>query len=103
MGREDYFNFRMWNGKFQGSHTRDFSTPTDLYVFEGMTEGCWYERSVEDKEAYRYLRYIGPNGSFCNINELEFFDKSGAKLTGKIIGTDGVQGKTKETVLMETS
>lgn len=98
MGREDYFNFRMWNGKFQGSHTRDFSTPTDLYVFEGMTEGCWYERSVEDKEAYRYLRYIGPNGSFCNINELEFFDKSGAKLTGKIIGTDGVQGKTKETV-----
>lgn len=98
MGREDYFNFRMWNGKFQGSHTRDFSTPTDLYVFEGMTEGCWYERSVEDKETYRYLRYIGPNGSFCNINELEFFDKSGAKLTGKIIGTDGVQGKTKETV-----
>lgn len=98
MGREDYFNFRMWNGKFQGSHTRDFSTPTDLYVFEGMTEGCWYERSVEDKETYRYLRYIGPNGSFCNINELEFFDKSGNKLTGKIIGTDGVQGKTKETV-----
>lgn len=58
MGREDYFNFRMWNGKFQGCHTQDFHTPTDLYVFEGMTEGCWYERIIEDKGTYRYLRYI---------------------------------------------
>lgn len=98
MGREDFFNFYMSGGKFQGGNKSDFSDLTDLYIFKGMTEGCWYERSIEDKGCYRYLRYIGPNGSFCNINELEFFDKSGNKLTGKVIGTDGVQGKTKETV-----
>ncbi len=98
MGREDFFNFHMSGGRFQGSNKPDFLKPTNLYVYEGITEGVWYERKVEDMGYYRYLRYIGPNGSCCNINELEFFDKVGNKLTGKVIGTDGVQGKTKETV-----
>lgn len=98
MGREDYFNFRMWNGKFQGSNSAEFTHAKDLYQFEGMTEGCWYQRDITDKGYYRYLRYIGPNGSYCNINELEFYDKNGRKLFGEILGTNGVSGKTKETV-----
>lgn len=98
MGREDAFNFRMWHGKFQGSNTAKFTHPSDLYQFEGMTEGCWYQRDIADKGTYRYLRYIGPNGAYCNINELEFYDKNGQKLAGEIFGTSGVPGKTKEKV-----
>lgn len=88
----------MWHGKFQGSNTAKFTHPSDLYQFEGMTEGCWYQRDIADKGTYRYLRYIGPNGAYCNINELEFYDKNGQKLAGEIIGTSGVPGKTKEKV-----
>jgi len=98
MGREDAFNFRMWNGKFQGSNHANFSDAKDLYTYEGMTEACWYQRKVTDEGRYRFLRYMGPKGSYCNINELLFFDKDGQKIRGKIIGTDGVPGKTKETV-----
>ena len=98
MVREDYFNVRMCNGKFQGSNSAEFTHAKDLYQFEGMTEGCWYQRDITDKGYYRYLRYIGPNGSYCNINELEFYDKNGRKLFGEILGTNGVSGKTKETV-----
>lgn len=98
MGREDAFNFRMWHGKFQGSNSAEFTHSRDLYQFEGMTEGCWYLRDIADKGTYRYLRYIGPNGAYCNINELEFYDKKSQKLVGEIIGTSGVSGKTKEKV-----
>lgn len=98
MGREDFFNYRMWNGKFQGSNSPKFSLSTDLYIYEGMTEGCWYQRDITDKGYYRYLRYIGPKGSYCNINELEFYDKRGHKLIGEIMGTMGMPRKTKEKV-----
>ena len=40
-------------------------------------------------DRYRYLRYIGPNGSYCNINELVFYDEKGQQIKGKMIGTEG--------------
>lgn len=97
-GREDFFNFRMSYGKFQGSNDPSFKKPVTFFTHEGITEGCWYERKVEDKHSYRYARYLSPNGSYCNINELEFYDAEGNKLTGCIIGTEGVENQRKETV-----
>ncbi|WP_288279948.1 hypothetical protein [uncultured Prevotella sp.] len=86
-GAQDYFNLRMNYGKFQGCNTADFTTPKDLYQHQGATNGGWYEKTITDTCAYRYLRYIGPKGSYCNINELEFYDNEGQKITGNIIGT----------------
>ena len=97
-GREDFFNFRMSYGKFQGSNNPAFKEPVTFFTHEGITEGCWYERKVTDKHSYRYVRYLSPNGSYCNINELEFYDMEGNKLTGRIIGTEGVENQRKETV-----
>lgn len=86
-GAQDYFNLRMNYGKFQGCNSSDFAAPKDLYQHQGATNGGWYEISITDTCTYKYLRYIGPNGSYCNINELEFYDKEGKKITGHIIGT----------------
>lgn len=97
-GREDFFNFRMSYGKFQGCNEPSFKKPVTFFTHDGITEGCWYERKVEDKHKYRYARYMSPNGSYCNINELEFYDVDGHKLTGRIIGTEGVENQRKETV-----
>lgn len=98
-GKFDKFNIRMAFGRFHGSNKADFSDRTTLYVHEGITEGCWYERKLKSsQQTYKYLRYYSPAGSFCNVNEIEFYDSKGKKLTGKIIGTQGIEKQTKETV-----
>jgi len=97
-GKQDFFNFRMAYGKFQGSNKSDFSDAATFFMHEGITEGYWYERNVTDNNSYQYLRYMSPENSFGNINELEFYDQANNKLEGAIIGTQGTQWQTKETV-----
>ena len=41
---------------------------------------------------------MGGKGSYCNINELEFFGSDGNKLEGSVIGTDGESWAKKENV-----
>lgn len=98
MGKEDFFNARMSGGRFQGANLPDFSDAKTFYTFEGLTNGNWYEIPVNDEGKYRYLRYIGPMGSHCNINELEFYGADGTRLSGTIIGTEGDPWASKETV-----
>ena len=98
MGKEDFFNARMSGGHFQGANRPDFSDATTFYTFQGLTNGNWYEIPVNDEGKYRYLRYIGPPGSHCNINELEFYGTDGKKLSGTVIGTEGDPWASKETV-----
>lgn len=98
LGKFSDINYKMGGGLFQGSNDADFSNATNFYRFEGVTNGNWYDIPVKDANEYKYLRYLGPAGSHCNINELAFYDKDGKKLVGKIIGTNGEPKKTKETV-----
>ena len=98
MGKEDFFNLRMDRGRFEGSNSKDFSDSTVFHMHSGATNGNWYDIPVKDSLSYRYLRYIGANGSHCNINELEFYDEKNEKLQGKIIGTEGEGWCPKERV-----
>ncbi len=95
---KESFNNRMMQGKFQGANKSDFSDAIDLYVFNEMTNGNWYQRTVTDTGKYRYLRYLSPDGSYGNINELCFFDENGDSIKGEVIGSDGKVSKFKETV-----
>lgn len=97
-GAQDFFNLRMMQGRFQGANRADFSDAKDLYYFNEVTNGEWYEFPVTDAGKYRYLRYKSPNGSYGNINELCFFDEKGDIIRGKIIGTEGVGWGLKERV-----
>lgn len=95
----DAFNNRMGLGRFQGSNNSDFTKEYTFFTHEGATEGCWLEKELKpSKQKYKYLRYIGWNGSFCNVNEIEFYNSMGEKLMGKVIGTQGTDKHTKETV-----
>ena len=95
----DAFNGRMDYGKFQGSNNADFLKSSTLYIHRGVTEGCWYETKLKsNNEKYKYLRYIGNIGSYCNVNEIEFYNSKGQKLKGKVIGTEGTEKNTKENV-----
>lgn len=98
MGKEDFFNLRMDRGRFEGSNSRDFSDATVFHVHSGATNGNWYDIPVKDSTSHKYLRYIGANGSHCNINELEFYDENNQKIQGRIIGTEGEGWCPKERV-----
>ena len=98
LGEQDLFNARMARGRFQASNDADFATVKEHYYFPGITNGNWYDIPVKDSTAYRYVRYLSPNGSYGNINELQYFDPHGKRLQGKIIGTQGTGGQEKEKV-----
>ena len=95
---EDPINTRMKQGRFQGANTADFSKPTDLYCFNEVTNGGWYEFPLTDTGRYRYLRYSSPDASYGNINELWFFDEKGDTIKGDIIGTEGADPDSRERV-----
>ena len=98
MGAQDFFNNRMNNGQFQGANKADFSDCVTLYTHKGITNGNWYKIPIKDTTEFRYLRYMGAKGSHCNINELEFYDGTGKKIEGTIIGTQGESWCPKEKV-----
>jgi len=98
MGAQDYFNSRMNGGQFQGSNKSDFSDSVVFHTHKGITNGNWYDVSITTNQKFKYLRYMGTKGSFCNINELEFYDSNGKKIEGKIIGTEGEGWALKENV-----
>lgn len=98
MGAQDFFNSRMNGGQFQGSNKRDFSDCVVFHVHKGITNGNWYNIPVTTDRKFKYLRYIGGKGSYCNINELEFYGLDGKKIEGTIIGTEGEAWARKENV-----
>ncbi len=94
----DKINTWMSGGRFQGANNADFSDAVDLHVHHGITTGNWYDIQTNHSERFKYLRYIGPNGAYCNINEMVFFDLHGNPITGKIIGKEGEKDMGREKV-----
>ncbi|MFC1504057.1 PKD domain-containing protein [Spirochaetota bacterium] len=70
------FAGRMVGGKFQGSTTSSSSGYTDLHTISATPQSDWNEVLIPDTSGYRYLRYIGPTGGYCNVAEIEFYGKS---------------------------
>jgi endo-beta-N-acetylglucosaminidase D len=65
-------NSRMVNGKFQGSN--NLSSWTDLYTVLSIPPYNEYTTVlVNNATAFRYVRYLSPNGGFCNVSEVEFY------------------------------
>jgi hypothetical protein len=62
------FEYRMTGGKFQGS--ADGINYTDLYTIPAAPLPGWSVQAVSGK--YQYLRYLSPDGGFCNVAEIAF-------------------------------
>jgi len=84
---------RMNQGKFQGSNTSSSSGYVDLATVTSAAAG-WTEVTVTDPTAYRYLRYLSPNGSYGNIAEAEFYTSASSEIlmTGTAFGTSPAWG-----------
>ena len=83
---------RMVGGQFQGSDTADFSSGvTTLYTITAVPpQGQLTTVTVNVPGGFRYVRYLGPAGSYGNIAEVDFFSGPPVKQTGTVIGSAGV-------------
>lgn len=61
---------RMVGGMFQGSV--DGVSYTTIHKITELPTYQWHTVSISDTTVYKYLRYLGPDNSHCNIAELEF-------------------------------
>ena len=67
------FESRMVGGVFQGANKSDFSDATMLAtVTTQPATGVFTSASPTNTAAFRYVRYLSPNGGWGNVAELEF-------------------------------
>jgi len=97
------FTSRMVGGVFQGSNDPNFKTgvvalATVIYNPEG---GAYTTAVVSAPGAFRYVRYLSPNGSYGNVAEIQFYGVPATQptlLTGTAIGTAGSYANQGNTI-----
>ena len=73
------FESRMVGGIFQGANQAGFSDAVTLAtVTTQPATGVFTSASVANAAAFRYVRYLSPNGGWGNVAELEFYGYASA-------------------------
>jgi hypothetical protein len=79
MPRQGYGS-RMTGGVFQGANNPNFSGATTLFTVPSapVDTGSVYTRAtVYSTGTFRYVRYMGPPGSYCNVASILFYTGDG--------------------------
>ena len=77
-------------GRFEGANRADFSDAITLHTVEEDLTLQITQIQVHTPQPFRYIRYVSPDESFCNMAELAFYGL-GERLPGTIIGTEGTR------------
>ena len=91
----EFFIERMVNGVFEGSNSLLFDKKDTLFQIKRIPNRLCTTIWVNTHKKYRYVRYKGADGSFCNISEVGFYERfnDSIPLSGTIIGAkDGREG-----------
>jgi hypothetical protein len=99
---------RMVGGTFQGSNSATFSSGVvNLFTITSTpATGSFTTVSISNTSAFQYVRYIGANGSYGDVAEIQFFGNKSSnvtgsgptKLTGSVIGTSGSYDNSGNTI-----
>jgi hypothetical protein len=95
---------RMDGGVFQASNSSNFSTGVVTLYTVGASENpsstSLTTQTISLSTAYRYVRYVSPNGSFGDISEFQVFGPgtTASKLTGTVFGTAGSYNNDGSTI-----
>jgi hypothetical protein len=69
---------RVLLGVFQGANSSDFLDAVPLYIIEeNGTIGTISYGDVDCSRGFRYVRYVTPSESYCDMAELEFYGHAG--------------------------
>ncbi|NJO88207.1 MAG: hypothetical protein HC831_03975 [Chloroflexia bacterium] len=95
--RFDDFIKRMKDGRFEVANKPDFSDARIIWKIDSVPEPVFYAIHTNLNQPYRFFRYIGPKGGWCNIAEMEVYGTDGKEIAGKVIGTYGTWEGTDRT------
>lgn len=87
---EQMFRDRMVGGVFEVSINPNFSKTDTLFVISKSPDRKFTSVCVKDSivDTYRFVRYKGPDGGYCNVSEISYYDSRGNLIQPKsIIGT----------------
>lgn len=89
--------YLMLGGRFQGSRGSYAGGFEDIHVIGKEPRVGWNTVIIKNPRPYRYVRYLGPPGSYCNVSKIEYYsvmpggeDNTASrevKLTGVPFGT----------------
>jgi hypothetical protein len=85
LSKNERWRKRMHDGSFEGANKPDFSDAQVLHVIK-EPQTCNTVK-ITNPNKFRYVRYVSPEKSCCNVAELKFFGKSPEELKGTIIST----------------
>lgn len=79
----------MVGGVFEGSNSRDFSVKDTLFVIKQNPLRLHNVVVLRGMKPYRYVRYYGPENSYCDVSEVAFYEmlKDTCALQGTPMGT----------------
>lgn len=84
------WHVKMAGGTFEGANRPDFSDAAILHTVETDPDFYWCTVVPATPGAYRYYRYLSPDGGKGHIAELEFYaGKDSVRIRGGVIGTPG--------------
>jgi len=65
-------------GVFEGANNPDFGDAIPLYIISEIPDDSLMTyREIDCTRGFRYVRYVGPTNSRCNIAELKFYGEEG--------------------------
>lgn len=80
-------------GRFEGANRQDFSDAVTLYTIKDSTDLILNHVQLNNKDKFRYVRYLFSNDSYGSVSELVFMNNNMEKLEGKIIHSAKVTDK----------
>ena len=83
---------RMIGGRIEAANRKDFKDAEILYTVTSSPKRKITRVSVYPNKAYRYVRYIGSDSTYCNIAELEIYENGqhqNIALGCQVFGTEG--------------
>lgn len=88
---ELHFFRRMLDGVVEGSNRPDYKDADTLHIIKEVPMRLFTTVNLNPDKPYRYVRYIGSDGNFCNIAELELYENISdtIPLKGFVSGTPG--------------
>jgi hypothetical protein len=83
----DIWRNRMLHGVFEAANKSDFSDAITLHTINKLPDGLNYNKiKLRNANKFRYIRYLPPRHSFCNVAEIRIYGADKKKLSGTPIG-----------------